>query len=226
MHKIERLAFWAVLVAIALVTAVNYGGIQDLRQAVLANTTDLDKPELEVSVLPGVPGEFRTAWRAAKNNAQDSGLTDQLWLTVRLSNEGAARAGDVAAELSLVDRIERLFVYTAEAETFETAPYGRPSLAAGGPGEASAAIEFNGLEPGQSHLVFVGVRPDSFDGAPYDRVDYVVWLDEAAQHWNAVRVTSASESPAAGRVTVTEYGIGPAGVSVTTKRPGSVGKSG
>lgn len=216
MRLAERLGLWVILVAVAAFTGLNYGALQGLEESLDANVARLNRPEIRAEVLPGIPGELREAWRGAKNNAQEAGLADQLWLTVRLTNRGLGEAEEVVATLSLTDPIDGLYVMAADGDTFESSPYTPPALAGGGPGDMTATIEFADLAPGASHLIFVGLRPRFYSPAPYDAVDYAVWTGDYARHWNLLRVSASSPLPSQPETTFVEYGLGSAGLSVTT----------
>jgi hypothetical protein len=208
MHKYERIGFWILFTVVALFTAINYRSSSGLNETIRSHTNKLDTPVVRATVVPGIPEMLENVWKQAKDNAQDADIDDQLWLTVRLTNEGYEPAGNVIADLSFVPNIDGLYVYTADGLNLETSPYGRPNISEGGHGAPTAKVEFDKLAPGKSHVIFVGLRPRDFGAPPYDREDLLRWADTHALYWNAVTVTSAKDASAKEKSTVIEYGIG------------------
>ncbi|MGH6947576.1 MAG: hypothetical protein ACREDZ_09635 [Kiloniellales bacterium] len=227
MHGIERIALWIFVVALAGAAALHHGWLGSLEETVTAQEQRLDRPLVRASLVPGVPADLRKVWKAAKNNAQDSDLEDQLWMTLRLTSEGTSDVDQVVARISTVAIIQDIFVSSSSGETFEISPYDPPQLTNGGSGRRNATIKFGPLEVGQTNLIFVSLRPTDFGMRPYSVDDRKRWAERYPLYWNQVEVT-ATAGPANDELTVTtvEYGSGSSGGVIRSAEPATTTSSG
>jgi hypothetical protein len=51
-------------------------------------------------------------------------------------------------------------------------------------------ITFPGLSQGASHPVFIAVRPEGFDGPPYDVQDKRQWASNHRLYWKTLTITA------------------------------------
>src|SRR3546814_276880 len=174
MPKFERIGIWIAVAGIAIFALVINSSLGGLQKAVEANATRLEQPTITASVLPGIPNALSEAWQQARAGAQDIAPEDSLWFTVRLANSGHDMAGEVSAELSLVPEIVKILAYGSGGKTLE-ASWSGPKIVEGGEQEKAVTVSFNALPEGESHLIFVAVRPDGFAEPPYATADREEW---------------------------------------------------
>lgn len=193
MRAFERAILWIGVIALAITTLVINGRVGNLKTTVQDHTATLDKPVLDAAVFPGVPAAFSERWNKA---TAGKNLTpqDHLWLTVQITNAGQTSVEALAAELSLLPAISAVYPYSEGAWSVS-------KVAEGGQGMTWVKIIFPSLSQGDAHTVFIALRPEDFDGPPYEAQDKRQWTDQHRLYWKTLTITVEDKT------TLVRYGL-------------------
>lgn len=146
----------------------------------------LNKPVVDAAVFPGVPAAFADRWAKA-TAGKNLKPQDYLWLTLHLANSGQSYVGELAAELSLLPTISAVYPYS---ESYWNAP----KVAEGGKDKTQVKITFPGLSQGNTHTVFLAIRPEQFGEPPYEPQDKLQWTDHYRLYWKTLSVTAGDST--------------------------------
>ena len=209
--------------AIALVTFVFviYGSVSTLKRTVQEHTATLPKPVIAAEFFPGVPAAFSERWHKATSGTALA-PQDYLWLTLYLTNGGQSQAWGIAADLVLLPAISAIY----PGETL----VGTPAAYTESTGQTRVTFSFLSLAPGDTHTVFIALRPDGIAGPPYEAPAQRQWVAQYRAYWEQFTVTAREHT------TFVQYGFasplparqaasGPAGASAPPGAPRSAARS-
>ena len=111
-------------------------------------------PELDLAVVAGAPQRFEERFASALEDVGEEAeapADDLRWATLVIANHGRAEAEDVVATLSLAPELEPTFLADLDG-------FGDMTVE---PGEEGITLELDGVDEGDSAMVFVGFQPDA-----------------------------------------------------------------
>ena len=206
MRKPERVVLWLIVVALGIFAFTINASVNGLEETVSTNVTRLEEPVVQASLFPVIPDEFAEKLAKAASTEQMTNKNDYLWFVVRLTNAGNVDARITAANLSLVPKIEAIYGLSNDGKNFE-ASWGGPTISEGGKGQNSVTAEFPVISPGESHLIFVAVRPQGPHVAPYTSEARRWWVDNYPMYWKKMTVTAAQGGFSDEKKTTVFYGL-------------------
>ena len=195
MSMLQRVLVGVGALALVIFVFVINGSVSTLKTTVQRHTATLDKPVLEVAVFPGVPAAFAERWNKATHG---TALTpqDHLWLTLHITNLGQSQARSIAADLVLLPTISTIY---PGGEVF----VGPPAVVAESTGQTRATFSFLSLAPGNTHTVFIALRPYGMAGPPYEVSTQRQWVAQHRAYWEHFTVTVEKQT------TFVQYGFAP-----------------
>jgi hypothetical protein len=213
MRKPERVVLWLVVIALGIFAATINASVNSLEETVSTNASRLEEPVVQASILPVIPDEFAEKLTQAASAEQLTNKNDYLWFVVRLINTGNVDARLTAVNLSVVPKIEAIYGLSNDGKNFE-ASWGGPNISEGGKGQNSVTAEFPVMPPGESHLMFVAVRPEGAHAAPYTSEARRWWVDNYPMYWKKMTVTAAQGGFSDVKKTAVFYGLALSGQDV------------
>lgn len=195
MVNLPRVLYGAGALALVIFVLVINGTVHRLQTTMQSHSTILDKPVLDVAVFPGVPAAFTERWHKATPSASLQ-QQDHLWLTLALSNVGASQARGLSAEFVLLPALSAPF-------SGSEALSGNPAITVESTGQTRATFAFLSLAPGNTHVVFLAVRPEGIAGPPYTVSEQRQWVAQSRAYWEHFTVTVEKHTP------FVQYGFAP-----------------
>jgi hypothetical protein len=213
MRKPERVVLWLVVIALGIFAITINASVNSLEETVSTNVSRLEEPVIQASLFPVIPDEFTEKLAKAAPAEQLTNKNDYLWFVVRLTNAGNVDTRITAVSLALVPKIEAIYGLTNDGKNFK-ASWGGPTISEGGKGQNAVTAEFPVVPPGESHLIFVAVRPQGPHAAPYTPEARRWWVDNYPMYWQKMTVTAAQGGFSDVKKTAVYYGLALSGQDV------------
>ena len=182
MSTLPRVLVWVGAMALVIFVFVIHSSVRTLKTAVQEHTATLDKPVLEATVFPGVPVAFVERWNKATHGT-DLTSQDHLWLTLHITNIGQSHVRGIAADLMLLPAVSALY---PGSEAF----VGTAAVVAQSTGQTRVTFALLSLAPGNTHTVFIALRPDGLEGPPYEASAQRQWVAQHRAYWEHFTVTA------------------------------------
>jgi hypothetical protein len=222
MLTLPRALVWVGAMALVIFVFVIYSSVRILKTTVQGHTATLDKPVLETAIFPGVPAAFAESWNTATHS---TALTSQdyLWLTLHIANIGQSHVRGISADLMLLPAISALY---PGSEAF----VGTAAVVAQSTGQARVTFALLSLAPGDTHTIFIALRPDGLDGPPYEAPVQHQWVAQHRAYWEHFTVTAEQHTKFvqygfAASLRVRQAASDPAGTSAPQRVPRSAAHS-